>query len=116
MRLTTSAGRDFRTYDPWDLALAECEPVASDHRGEMQARYRVNLPVDREDAIRGDFIPAGWDEVPIRTREILLPVPASQRSDVSVALSRRGSINFIGPTGKLERSRKINVPSSKENA
>ncbi len=26
MRATSSSGRDFRTLDPWDIALEQCEP------------------------------------------------------------------------------------------
>lgn len=101
MRLTTSAGRDFRTYDPWDLALASCDPTDRDHWGEMQRRYR-EIPDGRKNPseIRESFEAPGWHEVPIRTREILLAVPATQRSE-PLECSHQGAI-FIGYTGKFD--------------
>jgi len=64
---STLSPRDFRAYDPWDVALDQCEREDSDYRGERQGRYRqLNCEDDYNDLyVREKYVAGNWNEVPI---------------------------------------------------
>lgn len=58
--------RDFHSYDPWDVALGDCEREDRGHIGENQARYRKLQHADGG-TYRSRERERGWHEVPIRS-------------------------------------------------